>query len=106
MQAKLERFVHHPAVRPSILAKQNAAVYDFLIDSCKTACEACVILDLPGKDEKKAAEYFCYRLRDEGNRNIHFSFGGVADIPRIILKGNASDVLRLMNGYAQEQSIH
>lgn len=102
---QVERFVRHPAVRPSILAKQNAAVYDFLIDSRKTVCEACVILDLPGKDKKEVAESFCYRLRDEADRNIHLSCGGVADVPRIILTGNASDVLRLVNGYAQEQSF-
>lgn len=102
---QVERFVHHPAVRPSILAKQNAAVYDFLIDSCKTACEACLILDLPGKNKKETAEYFCYRLHDEDGRNIHFSFGDATEVPRIILKGNASDVLRLVNGYAQEQAL-
>lgn len=90
-------------MRPSILAKQNAAVYDFLLDSHKTACEICVILDLPGKSRKELAEFFCYRISNEAYHKIHFSFDGTAKVPRIILKGDAAEVLRLVNGYAQAQ---
>lgn len=102
---QVECFINNPAVRPSILAKNNAAVDDFLLDSHKTACEACMILDLPGKSRKEVAEYFCYHISNEDNRNIHFSFDGVSDVPRIILKGDAAEVLRLVNGYAQELSL-
>ena len=102
---QVECFICHPAVRPSILAKNNAAVYDFLLDSCKTTCEVCMILDLPGKSKKEVAEYFCYHIRNGSHRNIHFSFDGVTNVPRIILKGDAAEVLQLVNGYAQEQSL-
>lgn len=96
-------YISNPAVRPSILAKNNAAVYDFLMDSRKTACETCMILDLPGKSRKEVAEYFCYHISNEDYRNIHFSFDGVANAPRIILKGDTAEVLRLVNGYVRPE---
>lgn len=102
---QIESFICHPAVRPSILAKHNAAVYDFLLGSSKKACEACVILDLPGKSEKEAAEYFCYRINNGNYHNIHFSFNSLKNVPRIILTGNATEVLQLVNGYAKENNL-
>ena len=50
---QVQRFICHPAVRPSILAKQNSAIYDFLLDNKKSTCESCLILDLPGKNKKR-----------------------------------------------------
>ena len=102
---QVECFICHPAVRPSILAKHHSAVYDFLLDNKKNASEACIIMDLPGKDKKELAEYFCYRISNEDYHSVYFSFDGVANVPRIILKGDATEVLRLVNGYAQEQSL-
>lgn len=101
---QVESFIHHPAVRPSILAKNNAAVYDFLLDSGKTTCQTCMILDLPGNSEKEIAEYFCYNISSGAYRNIHFCFDGAAKFPRVIRKGEAAEVLRLVNGYMQEHS--
>lgn len=97
-----ERFICHPAVRPSILAKQHSAVYDFLLENKKDTCEACMILDFPGRSKKEIAEYFCYRISNEDFQQIHFSFDGVAKVPRVILKGDTADVLRLVNGFMQE----
>lgn len=55
---QVECFICHPAVRPSILAKDHAAVYDFLFDSKKCTCETCVIMDLPGRARKKLRNTF------------------------------------------------
>ena len=102
---QVEAFICHPAVRPSILAKHHSAVYDFLADNHKSSYETCVIMDLPGKDKTEVAEYFCYRISNEDFQSINFSFDGVAKVPRIILKGDTAEVLKLVNGYAQEQSL-
>lgn len=96
---QVERFISHSAVRPSILAKNNALVYDFLLDYKKTAQEACIILDLPGMDKKEVAEFFCYRISNGGYSNIRFSFDGVEAVPRVILKGDMAQVLRLVNEF-------
>ena len=96
---QVEKFVRHPAVRPSILAKKNALVYDFLLDTKKTAPEICVILDMPGVEEKTVAEHFCYAINVGGYHNIRFSYDGAGVTPRVILKGDTAEVLRLVNGY-------
>ena len=102
---QVEHFICHPAVRPSILAKQHAIIYDFLLDNKKNDFEICMILDVPGKRKKEIAEYFCYRISNEDFQNIRFSFDGVTSVPRVILKGNAVEVLRLVNGFTQNQSL-
>ena len=99
---QVDAFIAHPMVRPSILAKHHAKVYDFLLDTGKKDCETCMILDLPGKDPKEAAEYFCYRINNEQFQKIDYSLNIEANVPRVILKGNTADVLRLVDGYLQE----
>ncbi len=96
---QVEEFVRHPAVRPSILAKNNGLVYDFLLDTKKTGQEMCVILDTPCADKKTVAECFCYSINSGGYHNIQFSFDGVMETSRVILKGDAAEVLRLVNEY-------
>ena len=96
---QVECFIRHPSVRPSILAKQHGAVYDFLLDDRKRECEACMILDIPEGKGKQIGEYFGYRISNEDFHNIHFSFDGVGGVKRVILKGAADEVLRLVNGF-------
>ena len=99
---QVEAFTKHPSVRPSILAKHHAKVYDFLLDAGKKDSETCVILDLPGKDPKQTAEYFCYRINNEGFQKISFSFDSANGVSRIILKGRTEDVLRLVNDFMKD----
>ncbi len=96
---QVDEFVRHPAVRPSILAKNNSLVYDFLLEDKKQKQEICMIFDIPHADKKKIAEFFCYRITNDGYHNIRFSFDGVTDMARVILKGDATEVLRLVNEY-------
>lgn len=96
---QVEGFVRHPAVRPSILAKHHAAVYDFLLDDQKNDDEICVVLDCPGRNRKEMAEFFCCRINNGPYHNIRFSFDGAAGTPRITLTGNSAEVLRLVNGF-------
>ena len=99
---QVESFIRHPAVRPSILAKKNSLIYDFLLDDRKESPEACVILDIPGIDPKQLAEFFCYHISRDGYHDIHFSFDGVPATARVILSGKTDEVLRLINAYQQE----
>lgn len=96
---QVERFICHSAVRPSILAKQNAAVYDFLLDNRKKSGETCVIMDIPGKSRKEIAEFFCYRINTGEFQKIHFSFDSSSGISRVILTGSTPDVLQLVNDF-------
>lgn len=98
---QVEDFVRHPAVRPSILAKKNGLVYDFLLETKRAEPECCLILDLPGENEKEVSEFFCYEISNGDHHNIRFSFDGVEKTPRIILKGDTAEVLRLVNSFYQ-----
>jgi len=96
---QVQAFVVHPSVRPSILAKQNGAVYDFLLDSYKQQDCACIILDLPSASEQDISAYFCKAISEGDYHNIRFSFDGLSRVPRVILSGNMDEVMRLANGY-------
>ncbi|MBE6900501.1 MAG: helix-turn-helix domain-containing protein [Ruminococcaceae bacterium] len=96
---EVDAFINNPAVRPSIIAKNNSIVYDFIINNGKKEEEACVILDLPKADIKETAEFFCYRISSGNFENINFSFDGYAKTPRVILKGKPVDVFGLIDEY-------
>ncbi len=96
---QVDAFVRHPAVLPSIQAKKNSIVYDFLLDTKKKSKESCIILDLPGADPKAAAEYFCYTISNGDFSDLHFSFDSIQGTPRVILRGKTAQVLALVNGY-------
>ena len=102
---QVEEFVKHPAVRPSILAKKNGLVYDFLADDQKKTQEDCVILDILGKEKKKSIEYFGKSINEGGFRNIQFSYDGVKENSRVILKGAVNEVMQLVNGYYKANPI-
>lgn len=102
---QVEHFICHPTVRPSILAKQHSAVYDFLLDNKKSSCEICIMMDLPGKNEEDISQYFCSRINDGAYSNLTFSLDSAAEVPRIILKGHAAEVLQLVNGYTAEYPL-
>lgn len=96
---QVEEFLVHPAVRPSILTKNNSAVYDFLADTKKKSRRSCMIFDLPGDNPKAVSEYFCNAINNGGFRGIRFSFDAHEGVGRVILTGDTGDVLRLVNGY-------
>lgn len=99
---QVEDFVRHPAVRPSIVAKNHGIVYDFLLEDKKEAEEACIILDMPDTDREAVAEFFCSRICQGDYRNIRFAFDGVSSTSRVILRGSTAEVLRLVNEYNQQ----
>ena len=94
---QVESFVRHPAVRPSILAKNNSMVYDFLMENKRKKKEICLILDIPQVEKKTVAEFFCYQITNGGYHDIRFSFDGVMDMARVILRGDTTEILRLVN---------
>lgn len=97
---QVEAFIRHPAVRPSILAKNNALIYDFLMDTKKAAPQSCVLLDCPGCDTKELTEFFCYSINGDSTlHDFHFSFDNLGGTPRVILTGPTHQVLELVNRY-------
>ncbi len=98
---QVDAFIRNPAVKPSIQAKINALVYDFLLENKKETIQTCIILDLPGCDPKTVCEFFCSEISNGDYKNIRFSFDTLSDTPRVIVKGDAAMVNRLMAKYNQ-----
>jgi len=96
--AQLDAFLRHPTVRPSILAKNNAIVYDYMLDTKKTENRVCIILDLPNLDRVEASRFFCEAICYGDYRDLRFSLD-VIDSPRIILSGPMDQILSLVNSY-------
>lgn len=99
---QVEHFIRHPSVRPSIIAKKNALIYDFLLDTHKMDSQICMILDLPNRNEKDVSEFFCNNICNGDYHNLQFSFDSLHGLPRVIIKGDNSEVLRLVNIYYNE----
>ena len=97
-EAQLDAFFRHPAVRPSLTAKHNAAVYDFLLESKRKEPHICIILDLPGADREAISEFFCDAITRGDFHDLHFSFDGI-EVPRIILSGHPDEILPLVDSY-------
>ena len=96
---EVDAFIKNPAVRPSIVAKNNSVVNDYMLNDSKKEEETCVILDLPKCDIKETAEFFCYGISNGDYKDINFSFDGNYKTPRIILRGKPSDVFGLIGDY-------
>lgn len=96
---QVDAFMRHPSVRPSITAKNNGLVYDFLLNPSSDEDRCCMVLDLPGVNKRELTEFFCYAIGRENLHNFQFSFDGLDKIPRVIIRGNTREVLHLVNGY-------
>lgn len=97
-ETQLDAFFRHPTVRPTLIAKHNATVYDFLLDTKKPKPRICVILDLPGADRESVSEFFCDAITSRDFHDLHFSFHGV-EMPRVFLSGQPDEILSLVNSY-------
>lgn len=98
-QAQVDTLLGHPAVRSSILAKQNGIVCDFLLNTDQNRKHACIILDLPNEDPEQVGEFFCNAIRDGDFQELQFSFSALTSCPRVILEGDIEAVLQLANQF-------
>lgn len=96
---EVENFINHPAVKPGILAKSNSLVYDFLLNTSKKEDEMVVVLDIPNKNKIEISKLFCKEICEGGYNNIRFSFGDLSGINRVILSGEALNVMKLLEFY-------
>ena len=89
------------AVAPSIKAKRNALVYDFMLDEKKKSDELCAVLDLmaEGKDAMDISGFFCSAINSGEFSGLAFGFEHSGKNARVIVKGPAEEVLGIMNAY-------
>ena len=100
---QVDAFMHDSAVRPSILAKNNAIVYDFLLQDHKTGQQGCMILDFPGEDVKTLNEYFCRAICDGDLHDFRFTLDCLGSVPRVILSGRTEELMDLVACYYESR---
>ena len=103
---QVQNFIRHPSVRPSVIAKKNALIYDFLLDTHKTYNQICIILDLPDTNEKKVSDFFCKNICNGDYHDIQFSFDALSGLPRVIIKGDSSEVLNIVKHRDASQRLN
>ncbi|MBR5287157.1 MAG: helix-turn-helix domain-containing protein [Clostridia bacterium] len=102
---QVEAFLCHPSVRPGILAKSNAVIYDFLLDGKKKTPQSCIVLDLPGDSREDIHHFFCNAICEGDFKDFHFSFDGISTSPRVILRGDAHAVVALASRFLSRQDV-
>ena len=93
-------FITDKSVIPSLKAKKNALVYDFLLNEKKKAPEMCSILDFPADltEAMKISDFFCSMANaSAGKVRMNFSYqGGNA---RVMLEGDAVTAAKIIGKY-------
>ena len=94
-------FMADKNVQPSIQAKKNGVVFDFLADRYKKGNEICTILDFPVSQEEamEISNFFCKETCRDNVGNMKFSFDYNNGIARVILKGTEDFVSEVMKKY-------
>lgn len=97
-------FMADKNVQPSIQAKKNGVVFDFLADNYKKVNEICTILDFPVSQEEamEISDFFCRETCRENVGNMKFSFDYNNGFARVILKGTEDFVSEIMKKYYSE----
>ena len=101
---QVEAFLCHPAVRPGILAKHHALVYDFLLDVKKKTPQGCMILDLPGYRREAISAFFCTAAQEIHGGGFHFCFDGIEKTPRVILRGDLRLISDLIDRFLRSSA--
>lgn len=94
-------FITHPTVSPSIKARRNALVYDFLMDEHKRENEMCTMIDAAAtlEEANSISEFFCHAINTDFSGSVRFAFSFNGTNARVILKGAEDAVLHLVNRY-------
>lgn len=95
-------FFSDPGVKSSIRTKNNAVVYDYLLDNHKKRSQICSILDfcVDDREAAKISEFFCNAANQiEDSGMFRFNYEKSGDYVRVILKGSADVVMKIMNSY-------
>ncbi len=97
----VDAFISDPNVRPSILAKNRAILFDFLNDTHKKTDAVCVMLDLPcaAAEAREASLYFCSEINKSSGGPLRFAFEETPSGGRGFLSGSPDVVLPMLNRY-------
>ncbi len=91
-------FITNPNVKPSLISKRNALIYDFMSE--KNDVNRTLIVLRINADEEKAkniSDFFCEKMNHM--KNADFSFSYEKGKVQVILKGEEKSVHEIMEEY-------
>ena len=94
--------LNNPAIKPSIQAKNNSVVYDFIADDRKKVNKICTILDLFVEDNEaeEISQFFCNTINSYADiGDLSFKFEKHGRNVRVILSGADEVVMEIVNRY-------
>ncbi len=94
--------LNNPTIKPSIQAKNNAVIYDFLINDRKKANNICTIIDLYVEDDEanEISQFFCNAINTINDTvDLNFKFEKHGKNVRIILSGTDEIIVEILNKY-------
>ena len=97
---QVEAFTQNRTVRPSIKAKKNAIVFDFLGTKPEKQDKMCTILHIASKEAAKASMFFCEKINAcTPEAELQFASDPQGSGARIIISGSTKDVMELLEAY-------
>lgn len=97
---QVEAFTQNRTVKPSIKAKKNAIVFDFLGTKPEKQDKMCTILHIPTKEAVATSMFFCERINDSTpETELQFASDPQGSGVRVILSGSSKDVMGLLGAY-------
>ncbi|MBE6617195.1 MAG: MerR family transcriptional regulator [Ruminococcaceae bacterium] len=93
-------FISDKNVIPSLRAKKNGVVYDFLLNDKKKEAEACSILDFPADlaEAMAISAYFCDAV-NKSDKKLKMNFEHRGNNARVIISGDAAGVWKIISGF-------
>lgn len=94
--------LNNPAIKPSIQAKNNSVVYDFIADDRKKVNKICTILDLfvENNEAEEISQFFCNTINSYADiGDLSFKFEKHGRNVRVILSGADEVVMEIVNRY-------
>lgn len=91
-------FLEQDMVKQSVLAKNNALLYDFLLQPQKAAPSVCAVIDLPAVDEAAQRERLLWQV-NANHLTLRYHYGN--GMIRAIVSGAVADVAALLRALSE-----
>lgn len=100
---ELDAFLSNPTVKPSVQAKRNALVYDFLLEDKKKTNEICTVLVfcVEAEEAQEISAFFCNAV-NKCEAGVQFSMERSGKNVRVVLKGAEDAVMDILISYYRQ----
>lgn len=96
-------FISDKNVIPSLRARKNALIYDFILDEKKRNEEICGIIDIPAESREamEISDFFCREV-NETTGTVKMNFTHRGNHARVMLSGDAQVVAKIIGKFYEK----